>query len=98
MVDIQIYEDATSNYRKSHLKAKKVYFTNEILNAQGDQGLLFKVADNLFHKNSDPVLPSHDSPTDLANDFVTFFNDKVEKNQQSLPSHPCVTTNQILFP
>ena len=97
VVDIQIYEDAITAYRKSCLKAKKAHFTNEILNAQHDQGLLFRVADNLFHNNSDPVLPSHDSPNDLANNFVTFFNDKVEKESNSHFPHVPVSlpTNSL---
>ncbi len=83
-VDCQIYEAATTSYRKARNRAKRDYYTSAIIDASGDQGKLFRVADKLLHNNSDPTLPTHDLPGDLANDFITFFNEKVSKIQSSL--------------
>ena len=45
----------------------------------------------LLQKSSDLPLAVHESPTDLANEFATFFTNKVAKVQASKSTPPCST-------
>ena len=43
-----------------------------------------KNVDKISNKNTDPVLPDHDSPRDLANNFGDYFKDKIVKIRERL--------------
>ena len=82
-----MFNEASKDYQKLHTKAKRAHYISSTTQAASDQGSLFKLTDKLLHKNSDPVLPQLDSPTNLANNFASFFNDKITKIQSSPPPH-----------
>ena len=54
---------------------------------------LFKVANELLDKNRERILPSHSSSKELANDFNSFFIDKVTKIRNSIPN----LENEVLY-
>ena len=61
------------------------YYTRLIENSSNSQSDLFKLANNLLDKNSEKILPAHDDPKQLANDFNSYFVDKVKKIRESIP-------------
>ena len=84
-IDVEIHNLAALGYRRSQDKYKRDHYTSAILNADGEQGAVFKIADKLFHTNKEPILPTYDSATQLANEFASFFIDKVNKIQAFMP-------------
>ena len=61
------------------------YYSKLVEDSSGSQRTLFKMANELLDKNSEKVLPTHDDPKQLANDFNRFFIDKVNKIRDSIP-------------
>ena len=45
--------------------------------ANGNQKELFKIINKVFHKNSDPPLPTHNLVKELTNKFADFFVSKI---------------------
>ncbi len=88
-VHTQMFDAAAKAYRLKCNTAKSAYYNVVILEAT-DQGAVFKIADKLLQTTSDLILPKHDSPLSLANDFAQFFSDKVTKIQSTL-----TTTNDL---
>ena len=63
------------------------YYHQLILNSKGDQRALFNIVNNILDKNkSSGVLPHHDSPIELANNFNNFYLNKVQKLRDDIPS------------
>ena len=57
--------------------AKRKHFTSKLGNAQG-QKEVFQVASTLLFKKKQSSLPSHTSSAKLANNFITFFTEKIQ--------------------
>ena len=53
--------------------AKRQHYLSSIEHCYGDQKALFNIVDGLMHKSRMPALPQHDSPKDLADQFMDFF-------------------------
>jgi hypothetical protein len=63
------------------------YYRELIHNSKGDQRALFNIVNNILDKNkSRGVLPHYDSPIKLANDFNSFYLNKVQKLRDDIPS------------
>ena len=62
------------------------YYSKLVKGSSGSQKSLFKVANELLDKSCKKVLPSHDDPKVLANEFNHFYIDKVNKIRQSIPT------------
>ena len=54
------------------------YYNNKFKECDGDQKQLFKLVDKLLSRGKPTYLPQHDTMTDLVNNFVDFFRDKIE--------------------
>ena len=63
-------------------KAKQQFYHEAIVNNNSSKNL-FKITDTLLHKKGDSILPTHDNPEQLANNFVDFFCDKIKTISQS---------------
>ena len=92
----QMYKVVAKEYRKARTKRKIEYFNTLIIESSDNQGSVFKIA-NLLHKSSEPTLPTHDYPVTLAQDFLSFFDEKVAKIKSSLPV-PNPSTNSFPEP
>ena len=68
---------------------KTEFYTSSLANA--DKKDVFKTVNSLLNKNR-RILPQSDSPQLLANDFATFFKDKVDKIRNGLDEK---ATNEI---
>ena len=69
---------------KCQNKSKKLYYTQSILEAKGNQGALSRLTNKLLQKNTCPILLKHSSPLELLNKFSEFFIDKVSNIQDSM--------------
>ena len=62
---------------------KRAYFSRNIDECDGNGKSLFSCFNSLVDKNQDSVLPTHDSPKQLAKRFQTYFRDKITKIRHS---------------
>lgn len=73
--------DAYANQRiviqNTIFKSKMDYYSNLILEAGNDNKALFHLIDHLLHGKAEKSFPTSTSAEDLANTFVTFFEDKI---------------------
>ena len=62
---------------------KRAYFSGKIEECNGNSKPLFSCLNSLLDKKQDTVLPTHDSPKQLAERFQTHFKDKITKIRHS---------------
>ena len=64
------------------------YYSQLILNTNGDQGSLYKIVSHVLDKNkSSFILPQCDNkPVELANRFNSFYTDKVQNIRDKIPT------------
>ena len=55
------------------------------------------MCDNLLNREQKSVLPSHDCIKDLADKFITYFNDKISTIRKDLEKAPTSQTPQDIF-
>ena len=60
------------------------YYSNLIDQCAGDFCKLFRVVNSLSKEPLETALPEHDDPTNLANEFGTFFLKKFEIIKENL--------------
>ena len=66
--------------------SKQTHHYSQLINgASNSQQSLFKVANELLDKNSKKVLPTHEDPKKLANEFNNFFVEKIKLIRESIP-------------
>ena len=91
----QIYKTECKKYLELIDNAKSKHHESQFQNC--DQKQLFKAVDKLCSGSSEKILPSHVDAEQLANDFATFFEDKIKKVRDkldniNLPSTPSENT------
>ena len=64
---------------------KRKYFVNQISDCPSSKAL-FSCVNRLTDNTKPEILPSHDSPRDLANSFNTFFKEKIQVIRRNFPS------------
>lgn len=65
--------------------AKEVYFSSVIEDNHGNQQVLFQAINSLLHKKAELRYPAASSDADLANQFNSFFNNKIRLIREGLP-------------
>jgi hypothetical protein len=80
------YCSCVDEYYSSLKVGKKHYLSDLIVECGSDQKKLFRLINDLMGKSGDPPLPDHLSKSELANDFLKFFSDKVATIGSSLDS------------
>jgi hypothetical protein len=83
-IDKQIYADQCKDYKIMLDTAKRNHHRSKIIDCNSKE--LFRVVDNLCNPTSQPALPDHESHENLAEDFATFFEDKIQKIRDNLDS------------
>ncbi|XP_072181462.1 probable lysosomal cobalamin transporter, partial [Diadema setosum] len=86
------YHDAKDKVKKALLTAKSEYFKEKISDCTPKSA--FGIINSLLNRK-DIVLPAHDSPVDVSNQFASFFADKVKDISCDL-SNQC--SNLVLNP
>ena len=72
-------------------KDKANYFRNLVSENANDSKKLWQVLRFALHTSPETVLPSHESKKGLADQFVTFFSDKIAKIRNSFSSSDSFT-------
>ena len=67
-------------------EAKKIYYNNKIDSAKGKPKELFRIINRVFHKQTEPILPSHNSVEELSNQFADFYVTKIDKIRKNFQS------------
>ena len=75
--DYQSYVDQCLVVKNTIFKSKMDYYSNLIDEAGNDNKSLFRTIDRLLHRKPEKCLPSCSSATELANNFITFFENKI---------------------
>ena len=70
---------ASNSYHKAILAAKKLYHTQLITANSPNPRQLWKTINTLLHRSPVPSLPNLSSISSIAQQFTTFFSDKVTK-------------------
>ena len=78
------FQAARNRYRYSLLAAKCSFFSDVIIEAEGDQKKLYSTIKSLTTVNSDMPMPHHTSIQQLADDFGQFFIKKIEDIRSEL--------------
>ena len=81
------YVDQKNRCAEMVLLKQKVYYTKIISDAGNCQKTLFKIANERLDKVKQKILPSYTEPKKLANDFNSFYVQKVQKIRQSIPEN-----------
>lgn len=80
-------------------KTKKKSYISDKLASNTSSKNLYTIVNNLLDNDQEPLLPSSTSDTSLANDFRSYFSDKVNKIRASIthsvPESQCSSTNDI---
>ena len=82
-VNLEILRQARSRVNALCKKAKSEFYRQKIEDCAKDQKSLFKITNELMHRQRDASLPTFHDPFVLANDFAQFFTEKVEKISQT---------------
>ena len=79
-------------------QAKQDYFKTKLETAETSKDH-YKMCDSLLNREQKSVLPSHDCVQDLADKFVTYFNDKISNIRKDLDKAPISTSQTpMIFP
>lgn len=64
---------------------RELFYANQISKAGNRQKALFQVVENALDKKAENVLPTHDDPKALANEFNEYYVNKIDKLRESIP-------------
>ena len=90
-VDKERLDNQRNIYNHLLTQAKQDYFKTKIETAETSKDL-YKVCDNLLNREQKSVLPTHDCVKDLADKFITYFNDKISNIRKDLEKAPISTS------
>ena len=64
--------------------AKAAYYTSQIDKNKGDSKTLFKLTNSLMGKNGETILPTHSCDKTHADQFLSFFHNKIDNIRTGL--------------
>ena len=97
-VDHQIYREKHNLVTALSAKAKTEFYSQQIDECDGDHGKLFKIANSLLQKRREVHLPTHTCQKDLADRFVHYFSDKVQKIRDEFNNLDTTTSKPTTTP
>ena len=77
---------------------KRSYFAKKIEDCNGNSKALFNSLDKLLDERQETVLPSHESSSELAERFQSYFRDKISNIRKSFVKPDEKVYNAALFP
>ena len=83
-VDREIAEERYARRTVQIEQAKAAYYTSQIDKNKGDSKTLFKLTNSLMGKNGETILPTHSSDKTLADQFLSFFHNKIDNIRTGL--------------
>jgi hypothetical protein len=84
-IDHQLYIESCTEMNRLFRKAKTDFYSDKIIESQGDQRTLFNIADTLLKRNTSNLLPQHTLLQDLCDDFASFFSNKIKAIREKMP-------------
>ena len=81
----EIYHNSRTCYNNMLDAAKTSYYHDKIVQSGSDMKALGGIMNDILHHNKEVKLPTHSSAEELANNFATFFKEKIDKIRQGLP-------------
>ena len=85
LANITAFRKANNAYQNAIITAKKQYHSHLIAENITNPRQLWKTINNLLHRSAIPSLPNLPSITSIAQQFATFFSEKVTKLNTSIP-------------
>lgn len=79
-----VYKQKRNDFKDAIREAKREYFSGLINSCDKNQKKLFQIVKTLTRKSTENPLPKHNSLHELANDFGTFFVEKVRNIREKL--------------
>ena len=83
-VDREIAEERYARRTVQIEQAKAAYYTSQIDKNKGDSKTLFKLTNSLMGKNGETILPTHSCNKTLADQFISFFHNKLDNIRTGL--------------
>ena len=83
-VDREIAEERYARRTVQIEQAKAAYYTSQIDKNKGDSKTLFKLTSSLMGKNGETILPTHSCDKTLADQFLSFFHNKIDNIRTGL--------------
>ena len=77
-VDREIAEERYARRTVQIEQAKAAYYTSQIDKNKGDSKTLLKLTNSLMGKNGETILPTHSCDKTLADQFLSFFHNKID--------------------
>lgn len=90
-VDYENFKSHRDAYNDTNKLTKQSFYQSKISTAQSPREQS-KICNKLLNKEKKVILPVHDTPKELADRFVNFFNDKIQKIRDDLASLPQTST------
>ena len=82
--DREIAEERYARRTVQIEQAKAAYYTSQIDKNKGDSKTLFKLTNSLMGKNGETILPTHSCDKTLADQFLSFFHNKIDNIRTGL--------------
>ena len=83
-VDREIADERYARRTVQIEQAKAAYYTSQIDKNKGDSKTLFKLTNSLMGKNGETILPTHSCDKTLADQFLSFFHNKIDNIRTGL--------------
>ena len=83
-VDREIAEERYVRRTVQIEQAKAAYYASQIDKNKGDSKTLFKLTNSLMGKNGETILPIHSCDKTLADQFLSFFHNKIDNIRTGL--------------
>ncbi len=81
-----VFKTAKNAFVSKLFTSKVDYWSNQVMDASGNQKKLFSIIKSLSDQTVENPLPPHSSVAELANDFGNFFKGKIDNIRQQLDS------------
>ena len=72
---------------------KQKAFYSDLVNSTDNQGKLFKTVSKLWKTPGPKILPEHENATTLANEFNTFFANKIRRIREQIGTNESCKTD-----
>jgi hypothetical protein len=82
--DLENYKEQRNKYNNLLNDFKKKNLSKLIAQNRGNSRNMFRALNNALHRKPKPVLPPCENDTELANNFIEFFEEKIDKIRSKL--------------
>ena len=83
--DHKLYVNQRKMCAQLSTQKQEAYYSKQVDGSSNNQKSLFKIVEQALDKKDDRVLPTHEDPVVLANEFNNYYIDKIDKLRKSIP-------------